>query len=99
MVRLLHNGERMNAKDYEVIQLLCHFDPSDNKVFLGHLSRSPKQLFVLVLAGGNERCKAKERSGIVLLTDPRSRWNDIDEPVVSSDLQNVSEGGHQHVAC
>lgn len=60
--------------------------------------RSLEKLLILVALGLDQRSKAKEGARVVLLPLTRGCGNKVDQPIIASNLQNIAEGCHQHVA-
>ena len=88
----------MNAEENEVIQLSCDLDPAHDSVFIRETFGSLKQLLILVAFGFDQRCKAEERARIILLTLTRGRGNNVDQSIITRNLQHIAERRHQHVA-
>ena len=88
----------MHAKEDEVIQLARDLDPAHDSVFFCETFGSFEQLLILIAFGFDQWCKAEERARIVLLTLTRGRGNNVDQSVITRDLQHIAEGRHQHVA-
>ena len=88
----------MHAKEDEVIQLTCHFNSAHDSVVICKTFGSFEKLLILVAFGFDQWCKAEERARIILLTLTRGRGNNVDQPIITRDLQDIAEGRHQHVA-
>ncbi|OYW52354.1 MAG: hypothetical protein B7Y80_19560 [Hyphomicrobium sp. 32-62-53] len=85
-------------KENEVIQLLCHLHTADDFPVLGQLLRGRQQRLILIAGRRNEGRKAEEGARVVLLAHTRRCGDEVNQPIIAGDLQDVAEGGHQHVA-
>ena len=88
----------MHAKEDEVIQLASDLDPAHKSVLICETFSSLEELLIFIAFWFDQWCKAEERARIVLLTLTRGRGNNVDQSIITRDLQDVAEGRHQHVA-